>query len=71
MNCDSCTNYVYDEEDESYSCMVNLDEDEMYHFLTGKFKECPYYRSDDEYRVVRKQIQRGMICEKRTGRLER
>ena len=54
MNCDSCVNYVYD--DESYSCMVNLDEDEMYHFLTGHYKECPYYKSDDEYRVVRKQM---------------
>ena len=28
-NCDSCTNYVYDEEYEYYVCEVNLDEDEM------------------------------------------
>ena len=56
MNCVSCVNYVYDEDDESYSCMVNLDEDVMYHFLTGHYKECPYYKSDDEYRVVRKQM---------------
>ncbi len=27
--CDSCTNYVYDEEYEYYVCEVNLDEDEM------------------------------------------
>ena len=26
-SCDSCTNYVYDEEYEYYVCEVNLDED--------------------------------------------
>lgn len=55
-SCDSCNNYVYDEDDDSYSCMVNLDEDEMYHFLTSKYRECPYYSNDDEYKVVRKQM---------------
>jgi len=56
MECDTCSNYVYDEDDESYACMVNLDEDEMYHFLTRKNKSCPYYRGDDEYKVVRHQM---------------
>lgn len=56
MDCESCTNYVYDEDDEAYSCMVSLDEDEMYHFMTRKTKECPYYRGDDEYKVVRHQM---------------
>ena len=51
-NCDSCVNYVYDEDYESYSCMVNLDEDEMFRFLSGDKRECPYYRLDDEYAVV-------------------
>ena len=55
-NCDSCVNYVYDEDYESYSCMVNLDEDEMFRFLSGDNRECPYYRLDDEYAVVRHQI---------------
>ena len=55
-NCDSCVNYVYDEDYESYSCMVNLDEDEMSSFLSGDNRECPYYRLDDEYAVVRHQI---------------
>jgi hypothetical protein len=36
--------------------MVNLDEDEMYRFLTGNQKECPYFRADDEYAVVRHQM---------------
>ena len=55
-NCDSCVNYVYDEDYESYSCMVNLDEDEMFRFLSGDNRECLYYRLDDEYAVVRHQI---------------
>ena len=54
--CDTCVNYVYDEDYESYSCMVNLDEDEMFRFLSGDNRECPYYRLDDEYAVVRHQI---------------
>ncbi len=55
-NCDSCNNYVYDEEDECYYCELNLDEDEMYHFLTSKSKTCRYYVSDNEYQVVKHQM---------------
>lgn len=55
-NCDSCVNYEFDEDDECYYCLVNLDEDEMYRFLTGNQQSCPYYRLDDEYAVVRHQI---------------
>ena len=54
-NCDTCVNYVYDEDDESYSCCCELDQDEMYLFLSGANFECPFYRLDDEYAVVRKQ----------------
>lgn len=54
--CEFCANYVYDEEDEIYYCDVNLDEDEMFRFLSGNFRECPYYQSGDEYKVVRHQM---------------
>ncbi|SFK46211.1 hypothetical protein SAMN05216390_101202 [Lachnospiraceae bacterium KH1T2] len=54
--CDSCVNYVYDDDDETYYCEVDLDQDEMYKFLTGADFACPYYRNDDEYEVVRHQI---------------
>ena len=47
--CEFCANYAYDEE-------VNLDEDEMYRFLSGSSRSCPYFQMDDEYKVVRKQI---------------
>ena len=36
--CDMCGYYEYDEETESYSCSVNLDEDEMYNFMSGSKK---------------------------------
>lgn len=55
-NCEMCVNYVYDEDDECNICLVNLDEDEMYRFLSGGWKECPYFKPDDEYGVVRHQI---------------
>lgn len=54
--CDSCVNYVYDEEYEEYNCEVNLDEDDMVRFLSSRYASCPYYRLDDEYGVVRKQM---------------
>ena len=45
------------EEFEEYFCEVNLDEDEMEKFLTDSFQGgCPYYRLEDEYRTVRKQM---------------
>ncbi|MGN0431091.1 MAG: DUF6472 family protein [Lachnospiraceae bacterium] len=55
-NCDMCANYEYDEDEEYYTCAANLDEDEMYRFLTGSYKECPYFSSNDEYAVVRHQM---------------
>ena len=55
-NCESCMYYQYDEEYEEYFCDVNLDEDEMERFLRDGFRNCPYYRLEDEYRTVRKQM---------------
>ena len=56
MECDTCANYTYDEENEEYVCDVNMDEDDYVRFITGKWEACPYYRNGDEYRVVRKQM---------------
>ena len=56
IKCESCVNYVFDDEYGFNSCMVNLDEDEMQHFLSGTIEDCPYYRLDDEYGVVRSQM---------------
>lgn len=55
-SCDCCSNYVYDEECEYYVCEVNLDEDEMMRFMTSNVQSCPYFRLDDEYQIIRKQM---------------
>lgn len=55
-NCEMCVYYEYDEEYECYTCMMNLDEDEMYRFIKNSFDNCPYYKYGDEYTIVRKQI---------------
>lgn len=55
-SCECCGNYAYDEENDIYVCEVNLDEDEMGRFLSDAMFECPYYRSGDEYRIVRRQM---------------
>ena len=54
--CESCASYAYDEEYEYYVWEADLDEDEMYRFLSGSSRSCPYFQMDDEYKVVRKQI---------------
>ncbi|MCR4650678.1 MAG: DUF6472 family protein [Lachnospiraceae bacterium] len=53
--CDTCVNYVYDEDYEYYVCDIDLDEDEMQRFLAGTNDTCPYYQLDDEYAVVKHQ----------------
>lgn len=54
-NCEDCINYYYDDEYECNSCLMQLDEDEMYKFVTGSFDGCPYYRPGNDYTIVRKQ----------------
>lgn len=48
--------YEYDEDYECYVCQMDLDEDEMYRFLTNTNENCPYYKYGDEYSVVRHQM---------------
>ncbi len=55
-NCECCAYYVYDEDYECYSCEMDLDEDEMVRFLSASYENCPYFRLDDEYGVVRHQM---------------
>lgn len=54
-SCDTCNNNVYDEETECWCCEVDLDEDEVYRLMNEPHYSCPYYRSDDDYAIVRKQ----------------
>ena len=50
-NCESCLNYVYDEEYECYTCLVDLDEDEMENFMRENTAGCPFFRFDNEYKT--------------------
>lgn len=54
--CESCVYYEYEEDYECYVCQMDLDEDEMYRFLTNTYQDCPYYKYGDEYSVVRHQM---------------
>ncbi|WP_313528427.1 DUF6472 family protein [Anaerotignum sp.] len=55
-NCDTCMYFCYDDVYDEYYCQVNLDEDEMERFLRDENRGCPYYRLEDEYKTVRKQM---------------
>ena len=54
-NCDFCLYFHEDEDTGLAVCHMALDEDEMLHFILGDFRACPYYRDNDEYRIVRRQ----------------
>jgi len=53
VSCDTCKNFVFDEKYDGYICLVNMDEDDVYRLHS--YRECPYYQSDDDYLIVRKQ----------------
>lgn len=55
-NCENCMNFVYDEEYECYTCLMNFDEDDVSRFVRNTPKPCPYFRYGDEYKIVNKQI---------------
>ena len=50
-SCDICMNYTYDEDYECYTCEVDLDEDEMAHFMQDTYYNCPYFQMGDEYKI--------------------
>ena len=60
--CEMCSNYVYDEDYDYYVCEMDLDEDEMYRFLSSSVDSCPYFRGEDEYQIVRKQMWTYAAC---------
>ena len=54
-NCDMCSYYVYDEDDDCYICLVDMDEDDYMRYIVSSERECPFCKLDDEYAIVRKQ----------------
>ena len=55
-SCETCANYAYDEEEDFYECDVNMDEDDMARFVSSSYRNCPFFRNGDEYKVVRHQM---------------
>ncbi len=55
-SCDICAYYSYDDDYECYTCEIDLDEDEMYQFMSDSRYNCPYFKMGDEYLIVRKQM---------------
>lgn len=55
-SCEYCNNLIYDEETEEYICDVDMDEDDYARLLSSSYKSCPYYQSNDEYKIVRHQM---------------
>lgn len=55
-NCESCFNYIYDEDYDFYECQINLDEDDMVRFLSNAVFHCPHFQYNNEYKIVNKQI---------------
>jgi len=56
MDCEYCCFYEYDEDDDEYYCSVDMDEDDYARLMQGHLRSCPYFRSGDEYRIVRHQM---------------
>ncbi len=55
-NCEYCVNYADDPETGGKMCVIDLDEDDLYRFMTYNTRDCPYFRMGDEYTIVHKQI---------------
>ncbi len=55
--CDMCAYLTYDEEDETYYCSVDMDQDDFSRLMSGDGRSsCPFFRDGDEYKVVRHQM---------------
>ena len=55
MNCETCLYYEEDELIGEPICTAYMDEDEFLRLQNNPGKGCPYWRSGDEYDLVKKQ----------------
>jgi len=54
--CETCANYVYDEDTEEFICDISMDEDEYAHVCGQSDYRCPFFSFENEYHIVHKQI---------------
>lgn len=53
--CEYCLNFEYDDELDCDVCTVDMDMDEVDSLAMSNYKTCPYYRVNNEYKIVEKQ----------------
>lgn len=53
--CEYCLNFEYDEDYGCDICSVDMDMDELEALSRSDYKACPYYRVNNEYKIVEKQ----------------
>ena len=54
-DCENCSHYLLDNENEEYYCDAALDEDDVARMMSQSGYKCPYFDYYDEYKIVRKQ----------------
>ena len=54
--CDTCSNYIFDEDYDDYMCVADIDEDESARLFADSHYACPYYSLDNEYSIVKHQM---------------
>lgn len=62
MECDTCANFMYDEELEEYICDVNMDEDDLVRFLSDKRAKCPITAMEMNIKLSASKCKKGR-CE--------
>lgn len=53
--CETCAYYDIIDEDGTYGCVVDVDEDDLYRERSDTRASCPFYKFYDEYKSVQKQ----------------
>lgn len=56
-SCDDCMYFEWDEElEENFCTQSSLDEDDYARIIGDSHYSCPFYRTGNEYTIVKKQI---------------
>lgn len=55
MDCEHCLNYVFDEEMGEDVCEIDMDMDDYVRLMSSEHPVCPFFRIDNEYKIVEKQ----------------
>ncbi len=54
LECETCYYYDYIEEFDCFTCLMEIDQDDMARVMANHSR-CPYYRQGDDYYLARKQ----------------